>query len=104
MLPDLAELTSVIAVLAVLAVALHKRDWRSIPARLRETRSGQRRYLFGPPDRTGALSSDLRVRTLQRLRAELRQGFEHGIPVLAAAWYAELRGIDARRRHKAAWR
>ena len=104
MRPELAELSSILIILIVLAVALHKRDWRSIPARLRETTSGQRCYLFGPPDRTGALSSDLRVRTLQRLRAELRRGFEHGIPVLAAAWYAEIRGIDARRRHKPAWR
>ncbi len=104
MRPDLAELSSVIAVLAVLAIALHKRDWRSIQTRLRETRSGQRHYLFGPPDRTGALSTDLRVRTLQRLRAELRRGFELGIPLLAVAWYAEIRGIDARRRHEAAWR
>ncbi len=104
MRPDLAELTSVIAVLAVLAIALHKRDWRSIQTRLRETRSGQRHYLFGPPDRTGALSNDPRVRTLQRLRAELRRGFELGIPLLAVAWYAEIRGIEARRRHEAAWR
>ncbi len=104
MLPDLAELSSALAVLAVLAVALPKRDWRSISARFRETRNEQRHYLFGPPDRAGALSSDLRVRTLQRLRAELRRGFELGIPLLAGAWYAEIRGTEARRRHEAAWR
>jgi DNA-binding SARP family transcriptional activator len=103
-LPDLAELSSILAVLGVLALGLHKRDWRSIPSRFRETRSGQRHYLFGPPDRTGALSSDPRVRTLQRLRAELRCGFELGIPLLAAAWYAEIRGIEARRRQEAGWR
>src|SRR5437588_6470239 len=104
MLPDLGELMSVLTILAVLAVALHKRDWGSIPARLRETRAGRRRYLFGPPDSTGSLSADLRVRVLQRLRRELRRALELGIPLLAAAWYAEIAGIEARRRHDATWR
>lgn len=104
MLPDVAELTAIVAALAVLAVTLHKRDWRSLPARFRETRSGQRRYLFGPPDWTGALSADLRVRTLQRLRAELRRALELGVPLLTAAWYAEISGVEARRRRDAAWR
>jgi DNA-binding SARP family transcriptional activator len=101
---DLSDLASVLLVLAALAVVLPKRDWRSIPARLRETRSGERRYLFGPPDRTGVLSSDLRVRTLQRLLGELRRGFGLGIPVLVAAWYAEIDGAEARRRRDAVWR
>jgi DNA-binding SARP family transcriptional activator len=101
---DLSDLASVLLVLAVLAVALPKRDWRDIRARLQETRRGQRRYLFGPPDLTGRLSSDLRVRTLQRLLGELRRGFGLGIPVLVAAWYAEIRGVEARRRRDAVWR
>jgi DNA-binding SARP family transcriptional activator len=101
---DLADLVSVLLGLAVLAVALPKRDWRGIPARFRETRGGRRRYLFGPPDLTGALSDDRRMRTVQRLRAELRRGFELGLPVLLAAWYAEALGIQAGREREAAWR
>jgi hypothetical protein len=101
---DLADVASVLLVLAVCAVALPKRDWRTIPARFRETRDGERLHLFGPPGRSVRLSNDILARMLQVLHGELRRIVELGVPLLLLAWYAERRSADARAEREALWR
>ena len=101
---DLSDLVSVLLLLATLALALPKRDWRSISARFRETSDGERNHLFGPPSLAGPQATGIGARTLQLLHAEHRRLLELGIPVLIAAWYAEDRGAGVRRDREAAWR
>src|SRR2546430_9407643 len=101
---DAADVASILLVVATLAAALPRRDWRSIQARFRETRDGDRLHTFGPPRRSDGLSDNVGLRTLQVLRGELRRVVELSIPVLLLTWYAEHRGLQARAEGEAAWR
>ena len=79
---DPSDLIAALLSLAALTLAIPKRDWRSIPQRLRLTHAGLRLHVFGPPpwERFGVLW----------------HVFEHGVPLMLAAWYAEHRGMMAR--------
>src|SRR2546427_12667782 len=96
MRPDLNDLPTILALLAAVLLLLPKREWRTIPPRVRATARGDRHPLFGPQAGLGPLSSDFIERWLQLVRRELPRAVELGVPLHVLAVLVEARG--ARRR------
>jgi DNA-binding SARP family transcriptional activator len=103
MLPNPLTLLQMSAVIFVVFLLLPKRDWRSIPSRLHALAAGRRRYLFGPPARTGPLEADLAERCLQLARRETSRMLELGLPLFALAMLAEARGAQRRAEREQLW-
>lgn len=103
MRPDPGALVSVSTLIIVLLLLVPKRDWRSIPARLRATECGERRYVFGPPSGRGALSSDFTERSFQLLRRELARAVALGIPLHVLVVLVEGRSAKRRQVRNEEW-
>jgi DNA-binding SARP family transcriptional activator len=94
--PDGALVIPLVAIWLSLVLVVPKRDWRSIPRRLRETSAGHRAYVFGPPVHQGDLQPDYLERWFQLLRRDWLRLLEMGLPLYALAAAAEIRGLAAR--------
>jgi hypothetical protein len=103
MRPDLGDAVSVLVLLALVALLLPKRDWKSIPARLRATVAGRRQYVFAPPAGRGELSQDFIERWLQLVRRELPRALALGLPLHVLAALVEARGATRQRARQQAW-
>ena len=103
MRPDLGGLASVSTLIMVFLLLLPKRDWRSIPARLRATWVAERRYVFGPGSGRGALSSDFTERWFQLIRRELARAIALGIPLYGLVVLVEGRGATRRQARDEEW-
>src|SRR2546427_9054913 len=104
MRPDLNDLPTILALLAAVLLLLPKREWRTIPPRVRATAEGDRDHLFGPPAGLGPLSSDFIERWLQLVRRELPRAIALGVPLHVLAVLVEARGPRGRVEGAKAWR
>src|SRR5215472_18548158 len=103
MWPEPTDLVSVLAFLVLAGLLLPKRDWRSIPARLRAAAAGRRQYVFGPPAGHSELSPYFTERWFQLVHRELPRALTLGLPLHVLADAAEARGAHLRRARQRAW-
>src|SRR5262245_822954 len=103
MLPDLDAVASSSVLFVLGLLLLPKREWRSIPRRLRAAARDERDHVFGPPPWLGPPPRDAARRWLWLMGRELPRAVELGIPLHALAVLAETRGAERRLAREEAW-